>query len=113
MLKYFLFFAAMLIGAGVGIFLGLLLVTKNEHRAGTAPVSAEPKPKIVPESEQPSQPVCTPKQEPAAPPVQNAEGLIKARLGEYISEEATPDEADELLEKMRTQDQRYCTLKDT
>ena len=118
MFKYFLFFISMLVGAGLGIFLGLNAVTNRDVRKSVPEEddnAAHPNPKHVEDKTlQPIEPSGENKgdkannnQVPA-----NCEGLIKSKLGEYVSIEADPDEADEILEKMHKQHQLYCTLKE-
>lgn len=117
MFKYFLFFVAMLFGTGIGLFLGLIVVKKREADPEAPTVNETPRVKQHADANacdgHEAAPKCDkkPSLTNTVPPA--TDGLIKSKLGEYISSEADPDEADEILEKMRKQDQLYCTLKES
>lgn len=113
MFKYFLFFLAMLVGAGIGIYIGLLVA---QRRGNPTPISSNDKKEdmaVAAKSEESSEKGV--KKEDAekenTSPATQQTNLLASKIGEYVSEEADPDEAEEILDKMRKQDQRYCALR--
>ena len=119
MFKYFVFFISMLVGAGIGIFLGLnVVINRDDHNSTPEENDNTACPVPSNDTDEPSPPKessCSTNGDNAKPThvPPSREGLIKSKLGEYVSTEADPDEADEILEKMHKQDQLYCTLKET
>lgn len=116
MFKYFLFFLAMLMGAGVGIYIGLLIACRrnnsespcsdDKNEAEQTEASAEP---IRHERIEKTEEKVSAEEATDTTPQQS--GLLSSKIGEYVATEADPDEAEEILEKMRKQDQFYCTLR--